>query len=536
MPAVQDIDGAVVRLWLRLAADELDRARAAIDILNVFPVPDADTGTNMARTISCAADAVAILPDQASAGDVWRAAADAALQGACGNSGIILSQLLCGLADTCGAASPCDGQVVALALSKAAALARAAVHRPVEGTVLTVADAAARAAVRTAAEPAELAEVGRAAALGAREALLGTQRQLEVLAASGVVDAGGAGLCVLLDALSAAIGGADRELFAVPAPSQHATIAAGAPESEFGYEVTFLLGAQEDAASALRDRLDLLGDSLVVSGRAPQWHVHVHVADAGAAVEAGLTAGQLSKITVTYLNRTQAAIPAVRPDPATAVVAIAEGAGLATLLRAAGATVVDGAQGAGLAAELDLLARSPGQTALDEFMESPGYAVLLTTRSQFAARWPHGWPVLETGSDVQLLAALAVHDPRRGADADLASMGRAIAGMRWASVRHCAPCADGSGQPSAVAATWPFTGAVDGEDIVIGNNQEAVALAVTDLLIGDETEMLTLVIGRDAQPGLPALVTEHVARQDRQIEVVCYDGGMASSLLQIGAE
>jgi dihydroxyacetone kinase-like predicted kinase len=144
--------------------------------------------------------------------------------------------------------------------------------------------------------------------------------------------------------------------------------------------------------------------------------------------------------------------------------------------------------------------------------------------------------VLETGSDVQLLAALAVHDPQRDADADLASMGRAIAGMRWASVRHCAPCADGNGQPSAVAATWPFTGAVDGEDIVIGNNQEAVALAVTDLLIGDETEMLTLVIGRDAQPGLPALVTEHVARQDRQIEVVCYDGGMASSLLQIGAE
>ncbi|HEX5188994.1 MAG TPA: DAK2 domain-containing protein, partial [Streptosporangiaceae bacterium] len=194
MPAVQDIDGAVVRLWLRLAADELDRARAAIDMINVFPVADADTGTNMHKTIACAADALTGLPEHASTADIWQAAAAAALHGACGNSGIILSQLLCGLADICGPASPCDGQVVSLALAKAAALARAAVHRPVEGTVLTVADAAARAAAHAAAVPADLPGVGQAAATGAIQALLGTRQQLEALAASGVVDAGGAGL------------------------------------------------------------------------------------------------------------------------------------------------------------------------------------------------------------------------------------------------------------------------------------------------------------------------------------------------------
>lgn len=546
MPAVQDIDGAVVRLWLRLAADELDRARAAIDILNVFPVPDSDTGTNMARTISCAADAVGILPDQATAGDIWRTAADAALRGACGNSGIILSQLLCGLADTCGPASPCDGPVVALALTKAAALARAAVHRPVEGTVLTVADAAARAAARAAAEPAGLAEVGRAAAFGAREALLGTPSQLEMLAASGVVDAGGAGLCVLLDALSAAIAGADRDSFAIPAPTKHPAIAACPPASEFGYEVTFLLDARQVAASALRDRLDLLGDSLVVSGREPQWHVHVHVADAGAAMEAGLAAGLLSKITVTYLNRTQAGVPAVSPALSTTVVAIAEGAGLASLLRAAGATVLDVAEDAGLAGELDELTRRLRQEVLaegagpagelDDLARSPERPVLLTTSGRLAERWPPGWPVLETGSDVQLLAALAVHDPQRDASADLASMSRAVAGMRRASVRRYSLNTGDNGQPAAVAAIWSFVGAVDGEDVVTGSNQETVALAVTDLLIGGAAEMLTLVLGRDANPGLAAVVTQHAARHDRRVEVVCYDGGMASSLLQIGAE
>ncbi|HEX9526679.1 MAG TPA: DAK2 domain-containing protein, partial [Streptosporangiaceae bacterium] len=104
MPATEVIDGAVVRLWLRLAADALDRARPAIDLLNVFPVADSDTGTNLHRTIASAADAVAHLPEPASTADIWRAAATAALRGACGNSGIIVTQLLCGLADTCALA------------------------------------------------------------------------------------------------------------------------------------------------------------------------------------------------------------------------------------------------------------------------------------------------------------------------------------------------------------------------------------------------------------------------------------------------
>ncbi|MGN6794048.1 MAG: DAK2 domain-containing protein [Streptosporangiaceae bacterium] len=531
MPVVRDVDGAVVRLWLRLAADELARARSAIDVLNVFPVADSDTGTNMARTIACAADALAALPEHASATEIWRTAADAALQGACGNSGIILSQLLCGLADTCGPASPCDGQVVALALTKAAALARAAVHRPVEGTVLTVADAAAEAAVRAAAQPAGLAEVGRAAALGASEALLGTRRQLDVLAASGVVDAGGAGLCVLLDALSAAIAGRGHGSFAIPGPIPWAgrarlsgAVSALTQASEFDYEVTFLLDAPAEAASALRDRLDLVGDSLVVSGREPLWHVHIHVADAGAAVEAGLAAGRLSKITVTYLNGSRPGIPpGQQAPPASGVIAIAEGAGMASLLSTAGAAVVDGGGCGGSDAALDELARASGP------------AVLLATSGRFAERWLPGWPVLEVGSEVQLLAALAVHDPGRGPEADLASMRRAVAGMRWASVRSRSPHADLSGVPFPGLAE-PFVGAIAGQDVLSGRDQEEVARAMADLLIEGEPEMLTLVAGQAASPGLAALVTEHVASRDPRIDVVCYDGGMTSSLLLIGAE
>ena len=140
------MDGAVVRRWCRLSAEALGQTRAAIDALNVYPVPDADTGTNLYRTLLSAAQAVDELPATATPSDVWHAAATGAMLGACGNSGIILSQLLRGLADVCGPAAPCDGLVVARALGHAAGLARAAVSRPVEGTVLTVADAAAQAA------------------------------------------------------------------------------------------------------------------------------------------------------------------------------------------------------------------------------------------------------------------------------------------------------------------------------------------------------------------------------------------------------
>ena len=520
MPAVEVMDGAVVRLWLRLAADALDRARPAIDVLNVFPVADSDTGTNLHRTIASASDALAHLPEPASTADIWRAAATAALRGACGNSGIIVSQLLSGLADTCGPASPCDGKVLALALARAAAAARAAVHRPVEGTVLTVAEAAAEAAARAAAHSSALSEIGRAAAVGARQALMATRQQLDVLASRGVVDAGGAGLCVMLDALNTAINGNQPGAFAVPEPAAaRGAGAASAVASPFGYEVTFLLDAAQEAVAALRERLDALGESLVVSGRDSQWHVHVHVADAGAVIEGALAAGHPSKITITYLNQTQASIPARQPAPSNRVVAVAEGPGLVGLLRAAGATAVDLPPGV-----------DPG-VVLAELTMSSGPAVLLAPAGCVSGRWPAGWPVLEVECVVQSLAALAVHDPGRDQDADLGAMRKAVAGMRWASL---------SLDQEAMTASRPgsglLVGLVAGQVAVCGADQAALAIALSEQLLAAEPEMITLVTGQAAEPGLGAAVAGQVAARAPAVEVVCYDGGMTGAVLLIGAE
>ena len=327
--AAEVMDGEAVRHWCRLSAEALAQARAAIDALNVFPVPDADTGTNMHITIMAAAEAVDSLPAGAASAEVWQAAARGVLLGACGNSGIIVSQLLRGLADVCGPESRCDGEVVARALAHAAASARAAVSRPAEGTVLTVADAAAQAAARTAGseprawggETGTLAAVVTAAAAAAREALAGTREQLDVLAASGVVDAGAAGLCVLLDALAATVTGSAAEAFSVPLatgllatglltagpatasrPEGSPRVGTAAAGASYGYEVTYLLEAAQEPVGLLRERLDALGDSLVIVGGEGLWNVHVHVADAGAAIEQGLLAGRPRRITVTWLG------------------------------------------------------------------------------------------------------------------------------------------------------------------------------------------------------------------------------------------
>ncbi|HKB29572.1 MAG TPA: DAK2 domain-containing protein, partial [Streptosporangiaceae bacterium] len=205
MPALEFLDGAAVRRWCGVAAEALGAVRDQLNALNVFPVADADTGTNLHLTMLAAVRALDELPAAAGPNEVWHALAHGVLLGAQGNSGVIVSQFLRGLADVCAPAAPCDGIAIQQALAHAARLSYAAVGEPVEGTVLTVASAgAASAAV---AGPSLLA-VARAAAQGAALELARSTAKLEVLARAGVVDAGGAGLCVLLDALAAVVSGA----------------------------------------------------------------------------------------------------------------------------------------------------------------------------------------------------------------------------------------------------------------------------------------------------------------------------------------
>jgi uncharacterized protein len=293
--------------WAHLVAARLEAARAELDALNVFPVPDGDTGTNLSLTVSRA------LADVAGPDDVARAL----LVQARGSSGVIASQLVRGWTDVLLGPGPdgtrlldgpdgLDGPTVARALVRGDAAAWQAVAEPVEGTVLTVSRAAAEAATRAAQRGEGTADVVAAAVAAARSALRATPTQLGVLASAGVVDSGGSALLLALEALDDVLAGrgeADAPRHGtVAAPDVTAHGAAGLDLDPDGpaYEVMYLLAAPDGSGDRLRDALAQLGDSVVVVGGGGLWHAHVHTDDPGDAVEQGVELGRPHDVRITH--------------------------------------------------------------------------------------------------------------------------------------------------------------------------------------------------------------------------------------------
>lgn len=302
------LDAEALLRWCGKAAAELARLAGEIDALNVFPVADADTGTNMWLTMTPAAGAARqAATEGAGLATAAAAASQASLMHARGNSGLILSQLLAGFADAltgCPAAGPAD---LARCLDRAAEFAYAAVADPVEGTILSVARAAATAA-REAVPPGTAArgpgQVAFAAAQGAAAELARTPLRLGVLARAGVVDAGGRGLLAVLAALVHALTGQLPQLPAAPVVALNGDASLALRETggeSYRYEVCYLLSAPQEVLPALRQRLASLGDSVVIAGAGQLWRVHVHVNDIGAALEAGRQIGEPQRVTTSRL-------------------------------------------------------------------------------------------------------------------------------------------------------------------------------------------------------------------------------------------
>ncbi|MGW4944834.1 DAK2 domain-containing protein [Actinoplanes sp. NPDC004185] len=313
---LDSLDAAAVRRWCGRGLAALRAHQHEIDELNVYPVPDGDTGTNLVLTLTSAQQALDDAPEQQPAagstalGGTMRLMARGALLGARGNSGVIVSQILRGMADTFATAVAVRGGELTRALRTATEAAYAAVAKPVEGTVLSVVAAAAEGARKAASD--DLVAVARAAARAAAEALARTPQQLPILARAGVVDAGGRGLVLLLEALVEALN------TSLPPPPAAAGSSAGLPapkhlppgggHDDLGYEVQYLLDAPPESVESLRSALGDMGGSLVIVGTGdgdpPTWNVHVHVAvaEVGAAIEAGVVAGRPHRITVTHLE------------------------------------------------------------------------------------------------------------------------------------------------------------------------------------------------------------------------------------------
>ncbi|MEV4478819.1 DAK2 domain-containing protein [Micromonospora coxensis] len=535
------LDAAAVRRWCAGGLIALRHHQGEIDGLNVYPVPDGDTGTNMVLTLTSAQQALAMdldtLPEDGHTphGHALRLMARGALLGARGNSGVILSQILRGFADALADVSPVGGRELARALRHAAAAAYAAVARPVEGTLLSVVAAAATAAEQ--ADTDDLRTVVRAAAGEAARALARTPEQLPALARAGVVDAGGRGLCLLLDALVEVVTGESPPR---PAPLTRAvrpplTTVRETGSDEYAYEVQFLLDADHEAVSTMRETLDALGDSLVVVGDGAEshgtWNVHVHVNDVGAAVEAGVVAGRPYRISVTRFA--DQAPPTPRPGPATdgrAAVVVAAGAGIAELFAGEGATVVPGnpstrelldAVRATAAARVVVLPNDPNTQAVASAAAKEAHALGVKVS------------VVPTRSPVQALAALAVRDPKRRFEDDVIAMAEAAGACRYAEVCRAsreALTVAGPCRPGDVLAL------VEGEVHLIGADLVDTCVAVVDRMLGGGGELVTLLTGEDAPDSLAEAVRAHVARRWPFVEVQAYPGGQPHYPLLVGVE
>lgn len=543
------IDASVVRGWATTSLAALGEHRAEIDALNVFPVPDGDTGTNLFLTAESAAEYVETLYlDGGDPGlsEAINAFAQGALLGARGNSGVITSQLLRGVADIfADDAAEGSGAELAVALTRAAELAYGAVAVPREGTVLTVARAAALGAGEAVIEGAGLADVAKAAANAAQIALDKTPEQLQVLKDAGVVDSGGKGLVVILEALVEAITGEHRvtrpeaRLPRPVAPVESHSVSYGGP----AYEVMFLLDSDDDAVAAMKEALAALGDSLVVVGGGGLWNVHVHVDDVGAAVEAGIAAGRPYRIKVTYLELADDLRRTGREGVDSGgsgdrrgrgLVAVAHGPGVATLLQESGVTTVAAKPGRrpSTAELLDGVKRSGAKEVI--LLPSDGDTRTVAEAAAEQARNDGiRVAVIPTRSVVQTLAAAAVHDPGALFDDDLVAMGRSATSTLYGAVTVAVRQAVTT---AGMCQVGDVLGLLDGDIVAIEPTVAQAGEAIVRRMLDRGGELLTIVAGDEADEALLIAITSVAETLSPEVEVEIVHGGQPLWPLIIGFE
>ena len=592
---LEAVDAVAVRAWARASLAALGRAREEIDALNVFPVPDGDTGTNLYLTFDAACERLDATPlsfaDHDGAARSAAAALDAlatgALEGAHGNSGTILAQLLRGLADelseTARTRGLIDPAAIAAALARADDAARGAVAVPVEGTMLSVVKAAATAATnlvqRAGAVQPPFPAVAEAARLAASDALAATRHQLPALAEAGVVDAGGLGVCIFLDVLAALVGGYDprrlgpqdvgRPVATMPRRSLlrpergakpvtltkprplvvHEPVLADRHAQAPGLELVFLI--ETDAADELRAELERIcaldgGDSLVVAGGAGRYRIHVHLHQPGPAIEAAMDFGRPRDLRVTALNECvdierELPLPAPIPElrPGRVVLAAAAGPGLLELFTEAGAVPLSGPGGRPPTSAQ--LSRAVMETGVREVVivtaDPEGLAPAFAAADQAERDLPGvRIAVIPGKAAVQAVAAIAVHEPGRRFEADVVAMTAAAGATRYGALQVAE---DDAWTMAGVARSGDVLGFIEDDVALITRTVLDGALAVVDRMVSAGGEMVTLVTGADL--GLPTeelvnAVTARVLARRPEMDVVAYDGGQSGWPLLIGVE
>jgi DAK2 domain fusion protein YloV len=523
--------------------DTVRRHAAGLNRLNVYPVPDGDTGTNMARTLDAVVAELEQVTEPDALSPVCRAISHGSLMGARGNSGVILSQVLRALASTVERAGAVSAASIADGLAAASSAAYKAVLKPMEGTILTVVREAAGAAGRAAGEGADLGGTLEEAHRAGREALARTPELLPVLKEAGVVDAGGAGFLLLLDAALHVVTG--RPL---PEPEQvegpdplvvDALSHRGEGDvSELRYEVMYFLDLDDERIEDFKQGWGAVGDSIVVVGGEGQWNCHVHTNDIGAAVEVALDlGGRPRRIRVTDLfeevadeHRRREAGLAGLPAVTTAVVAVASGPGLEELFGQLG---VQGIVGGGQTANpstAELLSAVEAVNA-SQVVVLPNNKNIIPVAEQLAGLTTRRVVVVPTRSMPEALAALVVYDPGADAGANASAMGAAASTVATGEVTRAVR---DSGE-RVRAGDW--MGLVRGDGIVaVAATVTEAAVALLEHLVGVDAELVTVVTGEGVSTAEIEVVTSWLGRHRPDAAVEIHRGGQPLYPFLFGVE
>jgi uncharacterized protein len=536
-------DLEVVQQIVGAALASLEASRQRIDDLNVYPVPDGDTGTNLTMTVRAVAEAV----DETTAASrhsLARDVARGALMGARGNSGVIFSQIVRGAADVLGATdgAEIDARATALALRGASDAAYRAVRRPVEGTMLSVIRELAEEAEEHVAEAPRLRELLGELVRRGEVAVARTPEQLEILREAGVVDAGGAGLLELVRGVAAAVSG---EPLPEPPPAEDRVgfEAIHQELSKYRYCTVFLVEGEDLDRNALETKLDELGDSLLVVGDPTALKVHVHTDDPGAALSLGTAIGTIDRVEIANMHeqthareeRLLTAVPDLPPEQATTgVVTVVAGAGnrklFESLARGIGSiAIVEGGQTMNPSTQ-DLLDAVESLDA-DEAILLPNNSNVLLAAEQAAANASRPVEVVGADSIPAGLAAIVAFDGSRTAAENAAEMRKAVAAVATGEVTVASRDVDLDG---IAIRKGDWLGLADGSPVVGGRGFEDVVSAVVARLLAEPRDLLTLLVG-EGSPPLDGLL-ERIAAEHPELEVDVQEGGQPHYALLLSAE
>ena len=558
MPVLEVFGADALRNTVITFRDTMKRHAAGINLLNVYPVPDGDTGTNMSRTLD------AVVTELETADHALESTCEAishgSLMGARGNSGVILSQILRGLVTTLRTATPGSATKVAAALKAASVASYEAVLKPIEGTILTVVRETADAAQRAASDGATLAAMLHVARAAGRTALANTPEQLPVLKEAGVVDAGGAGFMLLMDAAlhvvdgeplpepSEASGPSQEQLDAV---SHRASASGEVDVSELRYEVMFLLNIDDAKSKEFMQAWGKIGDSIVVVGGDGLYNCHVHTNDIGAAIEAPLElGGKPFKIRVTDLfeemeeehaqREAQMGAAAKRPSAVSAlpavecaVVAVCSGDGLAELFGQMGVQgVVTGGQtlNPSTAELLDAVEHMNSQ----QVIILPNNKNIIPVANQVNALTKKEVRVVPTCSMPEALAALVSYDPEADVDSNCEAMSDSAKSVVTGEVTQAVRDTNTDAGP---VANGDWIGLVRGDGVVaIGSTMVLAATQLLDQLLSGNGELLTVITGNLATARSTEEIIAYMADKHPDVEVEVHPGGQPLYPFLFGVE